>query len=462
MAFSGLSIALSALHAQQRAMEVAGHNVANANTAGYSRQRVDLAALGGQTVPAIFATWRGGGAGVTVEGIARLRDAFLEARGLQEHASDAGLRKTQQLLSRVELVFGEPGDQGIAAQLADFWAGWDDVANRPGDLAARAQLVERARTLVTSINQAYADLGAAWAASLEQVRITVDEVNATAARVAELNAAIERAVRGGLSPNDLADQRDLLVQQLAERAGAVARPGDNGVVDVFVGGTALVRGAHAEQLAVHVPAGAGVATAAATPVEIRWAKDGYPAAVSGGEAGALLAGLDDVLPRHAAGLDEIAAALASTVNAAHTAGVDLAGMPGSAFFTGTTAATLTLAVTDPTRIAAAAPGAGGLDGSNAAALADLASAAGGPDERYRSFIVRLGVEAQAVSRRVEIQAGITEQVDRARQAEAGVNLDEEMANMVAFQHAYEAAARFLSSVDEMLDTLVNRTGLVGR
>src|SRR5690606_16848707 len=104
----------------------------------------------------------------------------------------------------------------------------------------------------------------------------------------------------------------------------------------------------------------------------------------------------------------------------------------------------------------------GVDGRNALRIGELASAPNGPDAAYRSFIVALGVEGQAVNRRVDIQADITNQIDANRDAESGVNLDEEMANMVAFQHAYEASARLLTAVDQMLETLIKGTGLVGR
>lgn len=461
--FAGLSIALTALYAQRQGMEVAGHNVANANTEGYSRQRVGLEARGGQVTPAVHAVWRGAGAGVEVARIDRLRDQFLENRALTEHGVDVGLRETQKVLGRVELVFGEPGDTGIAAQLADFWAAWDDVANRPGDLAARTQLLERVTTVTNGFNQAAADLAGVWDASVEQLRITVVEANATAARVAELNNAIERAVKSGLSPNDLADQRDLLVMRLGELVGATAKPGDHGVVDVFVGGTSLVRGARAEALTADVPSGTSIADAS-TPVRVTWAKDGYPANGAGGVTGGLLDAVNRVLPGYLAGLDAVAARLATTVNTQHAAGVDLAGAPGGPLFSGATAATLArdAGIVGPTQLAAAGPGGDRLDGSNALALAELATARDGADELFRSFVVRLGVDAQAANRRVDIQAGIVRQVDIAREAEAGVNLDEEMTNMVAFQHAYDAAARFLTAVDAMLDTLINRTGLIGR
>jgi flagellar hook-associated protein 1 FlgK len=287
--------------------------------------------------------------------------------------------------------------------------------------------------------------------------------------VAELNAAIERAVMSDLSPNDLADQRDMLALELAQSVGGTVRPGANGVVDVFVGGTALVRGARSEALQVSVPVGTTIGTVdvPGQAVQVQWAKDGYPAAVGGGRAGGLLDGINRVLPAMRNGIDAVAQRLVDTVNAQHGAGYDLSGDPGGPLLAWSASIGMAVTVTDPARRAAAseppdADGTPSVDGRNSLAMEALASAADGADQAYRSFIVGLGVEVQAVNRQVDIQADITAQVDAVRDAESGVNLDEEMANMVAYQHAYSAAARLLTAVDEMLETLIRGTGVVGR
>src|SRR5205085_3391263 len=101
----------------------------NANTEGYTRQRVELATVGASTVAAVNSRTTGAGSGVQVVGVSRLRDQFLQSRSLSEHDSNAYLGRTQTLMGRVELAFNEPSDTGIQAQLADFWAGWEDVAN---------------------------------------------------------------------------------------------------------------------------------------------------------------------------------------------------------------------------------------------------------------------------------------------------------------------------------------------
>ena len=460
--FSGLNVGLTSLYAQRRGLELTGHNIANANTEGYSRQRLRLEADGGPLLGAVHAVWKGAGNGVEVADVQRLRDSFLESRALTERGTDSSLRGGQVLLSRVEAILTEPSDSGLQAQMAEFWEGWAPVANKADELAARSQLLERASTLATGLNQASSQIGLQWAATHEQLSATVDEVNAIVASVADFNRAIVTATRGGLSPNDITDQRDVLVQRLGELVGATVRPAEAGAVDVFLGGTALVRGADFERLQVQ---GSEELTTPAGTVSIGWERDGYVAPV-GGATGSMVNGLNDILPRYRNGLDAIAVKLIETVNAQHVRGYDQDGQPGVAFFSGDSASTLSVAITDTRLIAASSSpgddGAGDEDGTNAADMAELGDLGDGPDTSYRQLIVKLGVEAQTANRRVEIQANILGQIDAAREAEAGVNLDEEMTNMLAYQRAYEGAARFISAVDSMLDTLINRTGLVGR
>ena len=138
--FVGLNTALSGLMAQRRAMEVAAQNIANQNTEGYTRQRADLASVGGNTVPAIHSTWRGAGAGVTVTGQTRIRDAFLEGRSHVEGGVHAELEGADAVLASIEQAFGEPGTTGLQSQLAKMWAAFGQVADKPESLAVRGHL----------------------------------------------------------------------------------------------------------------------------------------------------------------------------------------------------------------------------------------------------------------------------------------------------------------------------------
>ena len=462
----GIRTALSALQAHRRALEVHGHNIANVGTEGYSRQRLDLVANNGAAVPAMFFQSTGAGQGVKVGEIERIRDSFLEARGHQEHATEAALSRLATSFDRVELAFAEPGENGIAAQLADFLAGWDDVANRPEDIAARTSLVERGRTLALGIDQVDRHLAELAATSVEQLTHLATETTALAARIAELNSRIQVSTRAGMAANDLLDERDRLAGHLGEKLGATVRPSDDGMVDVFVGTTAIVRGVRSE--GIEIVESAPVAPSIYNTYSVAWTKDGMPANVSG-EAGGLVATANDIVPRYRAALHDIAVQLAAEVNAVHRTGAGLDGTTGIDFFELDAAGTLIVnqdIVDDPRILAAAVtpdPGpppdpVATRDGTIARRIAKLTAT----DDSYRELVVGLGVEAQTAQRRVEIQQAITAQVDAARQSAAGVDLDQELAEMLGVQHAYSAAARLMTAIDEAIDTLVNRTGLVGR
>ncbi|WP_242472752.1 flagellar basal body rod C-terminal domain-containing protein [Blastococcus sp. TML/M2B] len=187
-----------------------------------------------------------------------------------------------------------------------------------------------------------------------------------------------------------------------------------------------------------------------------------------GTAGGQLTALNGVFPNYQTDLDQLAGAIAAAVNGVHTDNAyDKLGNPGGDVFRSSdggpiTAATIELAFTDPALIAASGLAGGpNTDSSKADEIAQLRNKAGGPDATYRKLVVQLGVEAAVANRGLEIQRVITTQVDASRDSVAGVNLDEEMTNMLSYQHAYSAAGRLVSTIDEMLDVLINRTGRVG-
>jgi flagellar hook-associated protein 1 FlgK len=452
--FNGLRIALSSLYAQQKALQVTGQNIANVNTEGYSRQRVEMTADSGPVTPAIQSRYTGPGTGVLTGDTTRLRDQFLDLRGYQEHAVDAGLQESQNVLSRIELAFDEPSDDGLSKLISGFLAGFDDIANNPDDLAARAQLVEQGKTLASGFTQLDAALATQRTSSINELTSLVDEVNTAAAQIAELNRNISSAINNGFSPNELMDQRDQLVAKVAQQVGVTIQNDDSGQIDVFVGGTALVRGTQSAQLKVEV------GTDPAQTVKVTWADDGYPAGVTG-TAGGLLAGVNDVIPRYRTGLAAVAQQLSADVNAVHRTGYALDGSTNRDFFTTDANGAVVVnpdIVADPSLIAASSAAGATRDGSVAQQIAELT----GVGDSYQQLVVKLGVESQAVNRRVDVQASIVQNVDAARESASGVNLDEEMTSMLQFQHAYDAAARFLTAVDQTLDTLINSTGIVGR
>jgi flagellar hook-associated protein 1 FlgK len=456
--FGGISTALSSLYAQRRGLDVTGQNIANANTEGYSRQRVQMQAQSGTIMPAMWSTTDGLGTGVSVSDVQRLRSDFQEARGHTEHAQNSYLTNQTAAYTSIEDVFAEPSDTALQAQLQDMWAGWSDVANNPDETASRSALLEKASTVADSLKNAHDALGNQWSTTRVQTAAYATEVNTTASTIAQLNDTIVRANATGLPVNELEDQRDLHIMHLAELTGATASKRDNGAVDLFLGGSTLVSGSNSRTMEV---TGANrLEDQAADPVKIRWT-DTQTAVTTGGTMGSMFDTMTAVMPTLSTKLDTVAANLITTVNAQHVQGYGLDGVNNRNFFSGTDASTIQVAITDPAQIGvSASPGT--FDGTNADALADLATSSTGPDKDYQRMIADLGVAAQTSGRRADIQANVTLQVDAARESEAGVNLDEEMTNLLTYQRSYEAASRVMTTIDSMLDQLINRTGLVGR
>jgi flagellar hook-associated protein 1 len=450
--FSSLNVGAQALFAAQRALDVTGQNVSNAGTDGYSRQRVQQTARGASVVPAMFARSDASTGGVDVLGTQRIRDGFLEARAHQEHATGAGLGALSGTYADIEATFGEPSRTGLQSQLSSFWNAWSTVANDPGSSGPRSLLLEQADTLADTVNGFSSQLTQQWAATRYQVASTVADVNSMSSEVARLNAAVRSATLNGGQPNELADQRDLLVTRIAEATGAVASPGDGGVVNLTLGGRTLVNGSHSAQLQAVGPTSY---PATAGTVAVSWVGSDQPATIDSGALSGLLTAVNTTLPGTMSDLDTVAATLSAAVNTQQAQGFDRNGSAGAAIFAGTTAATLRVVMTDQAGVAASTKAPPALDGGNALTMGQLATAAKGPDALFRDMTVGIGVQAQSVQRRAETQSAVVDRVDSARDSVSAVSIDEEMTNLVAFQHAYSAAAKYVSAIDSTLDTLIN-------
>ena len=454
--FSSLSCALSALRYNRIAMDVASGNVANAQTEGYTRRTATAQAVGAPAVPALWSRWEGSAGGVEVGGIDRMVDPLLDSRARAEHASLSYLDTLAASLVRFETTLAEPGAGGIAAALSAFKQGWHDVANNPSDGAARSQLLGRAETLRGAIASQGRSVATEWSDQRSRLDAAAQEVNQAAADLAELNRSLRSAFVGGTDATTLLDRRDQLTLRLAQLTGGKVATNADTTVDVSVNGLSLVAGNTSSTVAV-----GGSGTMAGAPGDpVRLSLGGAPLPPSGtrlvGELGASYDLLSSGLPDYLAELDSFVATLASQTNGLHSQGVDLDGNAGGPFFSGTTAADLAVAVTAPRQVAAAAPGQGALD----ATLADRVATADLGAETYRSLVTDFGVTVSSLKRVAENQGLLSAQVDASRESLSGVNIDEEMVNLLAAQRGYEGAARVITAVDSMLDTLINRTGLM--
>lgn len=429
--FFGLQTALRGITAQQRALDVTSHNIANAGTDGYTRQEVAYAAAPSLRLPA-GANGSGAwlGQGVEIEQFRRLRDSFLDIQYRAQHTTASFDETTARGVRRALDEFNEPGDQGLNALLERFWASWNSLASAPSDLSVKTAVIGQATTLVSALNGLDARLNAVQSnAASEYTALTTgpqNPIRPIADELALLNGQIKSFVGAGQSPNELLDRRDLLLDRLAEYATITVTDLGSGAIRVDFGD-------------------------AASPL-VDDATVTWPQALTapGGKLQALL-GVQSTVASYRSDLDAFAANLASTVNTAHTAG----GAP--AFFSGATAGTIAVNVTAATIASGTGTGAG----SNDIARAIAALAGGTADDLYATLVARVGHDVNIAEATSLSSDALRKTIENRKRSVAGVSLDEEMANMIRFQRAYQASARTMSAMDEMLDVLINRTGRVG-
>jgi flagellar hook-associated protein 1 FlgK len=447
--FYGLQTSLRGLLAQQRLIDTAGHNIANASTKGYSRQEAALAASPATRIVGGTATGVAGhlGSGVDVQAYRRIRDVFVDLQFRAQNTSLGEWTARSGALERAEAALAEPGENGINQQLSEFWDAWSTLhnANSASEQgAAKTTLVAKAAALADAFETVRA-----------QIVLTKDQTNAEyadlsgpggevqqiAQDLASLNDTIKKFTVSGEVPNDLLDRRDALLDDLSAFGQISVEDMGDGTLNVsFVDKVA-----------------AGTTYPVVTGTTADWA--GPPAGDAwspGGRLGALLdvSKTGGTLDGYLTTLDTIATNLANTVNTAYQGTFfDLGGGPAAQTLDVSAAL-----LANPTLVTA---------GTGAAGSTDLALAVSqlrdnpAIDGAYRSFVAKMGTDVREATRQQGNAQVLTDAVENRRQSVSGVSLDEEMANLVRFQRAYQASSRAMSTLDEMLDVLINRTGRVG-
>lgn len=450
--FSGIELLRRALEAQQVGMNVAGHNVANVNTPGFSRQEVVHAAVPPPGAASRFAATLLTGGGVQVAAVRRARDAFLERQLQEARQALAEWRAREDFLAQVEAVFPEPSDSGLAQILSAFWNAWQELSLDPTSNGARAALVQQAQAVANTLHQSRK--------RLEELRGHLDAVatghvqriNQIASEIASLNTQISRLEVRGQPALDLRDRREALLGELRELADVIEVESEAGELLVFLQGRELVGPAGRTTEIQITPDPSGVHT-------FTW-PDGAPLDVRKGALAAVLRGRDQDVGGLVGQLDALAGALIAQVNAKHATGYGLDGSTGVAFFTGVDAGTIEVNAViraDPRKIAASsAPGEPG-NGAQALTIAQLRGLSE-IDGAYQALVAEIGMRAQEASRQVTNQELLADQLRLRREATSGVSIDEEMVNMLRYQHAYDAAARMVRAIDEMIRTLLDIVG----
>ena len=438
--FLGLQTALRGILAHQSAIDTVGHNISNANTEGYSRQTAELQTTGALEAPGrtVWGQTVDIGTGVEVANYTRIRDSFLDVQYRAQSMQLGYNQASSNSLGQVELGLAEPGDTGLQSQLSKFWSAWSDLANSPDGTATRQALFDQANVVTQTFQQINQQLTAvAGQASAEYASITgpQGQVAQIANEINGLNAAIKSSVSMGGQPNDLLDRRDLLLDQLSKLSQVSTTDNGDGTIDVAFGNITLVSSS-----------------------TVNWPATGF--ATTTGQLGALndVSKTGGVVDSYRTALNAAAKALADTVNAAYNP----TSTPGANFFsytTGNEAATLAVAVPGPGALVTSANPS--TPNANDIALAVGALRGGAADAAYSAFVSRIANDVNTSNRQEANAQALVDSVSDRRQSVSGVSLDEEMTNMVRFQRGFQASSRAMSTVDDMLDTLINRTGRVG-
>ncbi|GAV26141.1 flagellar hook-associated protein FlgK [Carboxydothermus islandicus] len=468
-----LETALSSLRAQQLALDITSHNIANANTPGYTRQRVNFAPNTPFPVPSLFAPMQPGqvGTGVVVASIERVRDTFMDIEYRKE-LMNLGYWETRfDVLDKIQLIINEPSDTGLNQLMDRFWNAWQELSKNPENLATRAVVQQTAKALVETFNHLRGQLDSLQNDIDFAVQANVEEINSIARQIRDINDQIFKTNIVKFNANDLMDQRDELLNKLAKLIDFTLIDNQDGTISIEIGGKKLVDGLTVDAFKVEKNANGFF--------EVFWSDD-TPVTITSqkGELAANLAARDVDVQTMKDYLDSLAQTLIIETNNLHTQGYVLGSPmtnPGYNFFDGTDAQTIALAPevsANLNNIAAAKTPSPG-DGEIALAIAQLkdkltmtlpgsTTPTATFNDFYRTIISRLGVDAQEAERMYQNEQLLTKNLNNKRMESGGVSIDEEMANMILYQNAYSAAARIVTAIDEMMDIVINRMGIVGR
>ncbi len=450
--FTTLSAASRALAAQDYGLNVTGQNIANLNTDGYSRRIVDLQ----EVAP-------GAGGGVDATSARAQRDALLESRIRQAHPAEQQQRAIATSLGVVETTLGSPG-QSIDGQLTAFFNTFASLSQDPTSSIARDGVVQQGQLLARAFNVMSTNFADARTAADSQIRSGVGRINSLAAQIASLNASIGNA--GGADAESLRDQQGVALKKLSGLADITVTQQVDGTDSVSIGtGRALVVGGDAYALGIGSAGISGEATITSQGVDIT-------SEISRGSVGGELLVRDQFVPGYQARLDQLAFGVAQQVNTLHAAGYDANGHTGQTLFTplGSAAGAAAALAVDPalagdsSLVAASSTGAAG-DNRAAKAIANLRDArtmSGGTaslSDVWSQLVFRVGSDSQTAQAQQHSSQEIVNQIAKLRDQVSGVSLDEESANMLKFQRAYQANARLFSAVEQTLTTLMSMVGV---
>ena len=461
---SALNIGSIGLLTNQKCLEVCGNNVSNVSTPGYSRQTVTLS-----TAPTLSINGNFVGQGAIASSIEREQDLFI-TRQLASKKATLGEAEAQTLsLAEVENVF-PVDDNSLASAIDNFFAAWQDLSAAPEGDVERSQVLQEGAALATSLNNMDAELSDIQDSLNTSIEGKVGEINDNLSTLADLNVRIVAAEARGDTANGLRDQRDLLVQEITAAIGGTSYESSDGMVTLLTPrGLPLVDGDTVGTLVTDRVDGM-----AQVSIRVGSTETALDQETIGGALKGLLTVRDETIPSLRDALDQLACQLAESVNTIQSGGIDLDGGTGNDFFSidtsGAPAATpwtgaagsIAVALTDGSQVAAgtiASPDNLAGDNTNALAMLELQDAQSmGGTTCFTDYYSKIATEAgSAVEQNTLAVSGAEdslEQLQSLRDSTLGVSVEEEMLQLVQFQTAFEASAKYITAINDMMDSLL--------
>ena len=464
--FGTLNLASSALQAQMTGVTVSGQNLANVNTPGYSRQRVDLA-----SAPDVATAAGQEGTGVTVTTIQQTVNSLLNTQ-IQNQNSVGGYWNGQQsALQSAQDALGEflngtastdnsgasaATSSGLSTQLSGLFSAFSGLAASPNSTSAQQALVGQAQTLATTFNQISTQLGTLNTALNSSLTTDVSSANQLLLDIASLNKQISTASFSNQSANDLQDKREQDLENLGSLVNFSSSTGTNGALTVSVGGQTLVSGAQvADTLQTYAGANGNLFVQTAT--------GGVPLTLTGGSMQGTIDARDGSLATLQSGVDNLAGTLINQVNSIYSTGYSSTGTTGASFFNGTNAGTISVNASlaaNPALVQTSGSATASGDNSVVLQLAQLASssqaALGGQTllAANTQIVGSLGTDLQSADNQVTSQTAVSQMLSSQQSSTSGVSVDQEMTNLMSFQKAYEASAQLVQTINLMMETTI--------
>lgn len=441
-------IARRSLSVYQSALTVTSHNVANANNPAYSRQRVLLATENPSKASALTI-----GAGVKIDDIVRVRDQMIDTQIRKFTQTESLYNKQNEIYSKLEVLLSEPSELGLSSLITSFFNSWSELSANPTSVELRNNIVNNGKQLTNRFNELYQGYNKIRTElKNEAVQITT-EINSFVGQINTLNRQIFEAKSRGITPNDLMDERDRVIDELSQLVNVNVYQDDNGSTNVSIGGILAVDQYHNLDFKIVEENGK------------LYLKDGSGESslnITEGELGAILKSYSTDIPSFLNSLDSVAEKISSTVNEIHQTGYTYTNPPqtGFNFFQQYEKGAFTIdpAVLNDVRLISAS--ADGTDGNNSIAI----KIAGLKDEKtiggltfldkYSSFISDMASYKNMVEKNSESYQMILEELDYQKASNSSVSIDEEMMDVLKYQKSYDASAKLISIADRLIETLL--------